>query len=232
MKKTLLFGYFIILLFGYLTVNVMAQTVTLTPTPAPTGTINKDIENLKEKIANKVLEIRKKNNKAVSGFVVSNDGNQMKINNSGEQNQVKFDDTLTKYFQIAGTQKKEIKADDIEKNDYAIVSGVVVDNVITANVVLIDENLLVDSGKITAIDSNNFNIKVLTGDKKTYSLDIETNTKQKLIDIKTLEMGTIGFSKFKEGDTVHFVVKDTNTEKNNNYSALKILVIPQEYFIK
>lgn len=232
MKKTLLFVYLFIWLFGYLTMNVMAQTITLTPSPAPTGAIDKDIENLKEKIANKVLEIRKKNNKAVSGFVVSNDGSQMKIDNNGEQNLVKFDETLTKYFQVVGTQKKEIRADDIEKNDYVIVSGVVVDNVITANVVLIDENLLVDSGKITVVDSDNFNIQVLTSDKKTYSLDIETNTKQSIINIKTLEMEQIGFSKLKEGDTVHFVVKDTNEEKNNHYSALKILVIPQEYFIK
>ena len=52
----------------------------------------------KDKIANKVSEIRKKNNKAISGFVLSNDGNKMKINNNGEENQVKFDDTLTKYL--------------------------------------------------------------------------------------------------------------------------------------
>ncbi|EKE14431.1 MAG: hypothetical protein ACD_12C00509G0001 [uncultured bacterium] len=53
-----------------------------------------------------------------------------------------------------------------------------------------------------------------------------------MINIKTLLKETIGFSKLKEGDTVHFVVKKTGTEKNNEYSAYKILVIPQEYFIK
>jgi hypothetical protein len=42
-----------------------------------------------------------------------------------------------------------------------------------------------------------------------------------------------GFSKIKEGDTVHFVVKKTGEEKElNRYSAQKILVIPQEFFIK
>ena len=36
----------------------------------------------------------------------------------------------------------------------------------------------------------------------------------------------------KEGDTIHFVVKKTGTEKNNTYTAVKILIIPQEYFMK
>ncbi len=232
MKKTLLFNYLIIWLFGYLTINVVAQTPPISASSSPTVVVDKDIQQLKDKIANKVSEIRKKNNKAISGFVLSNDGNKMRINNNGEENQVKFDDTLTKYFKITGAQKKEIKADDIAKNDYAIVSGVVADNIITANVVLIDENFLVDSGKITEINKDNYNIKVLTSDKNTYSLDFETNTKQFMVNIKTLDLERVGFSKVKEGDTVHFVVKKTGEEKNNNYSAIKILIIPQEYFIK
>ena len=134
--------------------------------------------------------------------------------------------------EINRLQKKEIKADDIAKNDYVIVSGVVADNIITANVVLIDENFLVDSGKITEINKDSYNVKVSTSDKNIYSLDIETYTKQYIMNIKTLNLERIGFSKVKEGDTVHFVVKKIFSEKNNNYLAIKILIIPQEYFIK
>ena len=215
---------------------VIAQTPSATTSSSPTIAVDKDILNLKEKVANKVSEIRRKNNKAASGFVISNDGNTMKINNDDIENLVKFDDTLTKYFKILGTQKKEIRADDIKEKDYAIISGIVVDNVITANVVLIDENFLVDSGKITEVNKDNYNLKILASDKNTYSLDIETYTKQFMINIKTLEIERVGFSKIKEGDTVHFVVKKTESPsavgKNNNYSAVKILIIPQEYFIK
>ena len=111
----------------------------------------------------------------------------------------------------------------------------IVDNVITANVVLIDENFLVNSGKITEVDKENYNIKVLTSDKNTYNLNIETYTKQFMVNIKTLGIEGVGFSKIKEGDTVHFVVKKIGNPPaggNNNYSATKILIIPQEYFIK
>jgi len=237
MKKIIQHCYIVSLLFYLLTNSfVIAQTNTLVPSASastsPTVAVDKDIQQLKDKIANKVSEIRKKNNKAISGFVLSNDGNKMKINNNGEENQVKFDDTLTKYFKITGAQKKEIKVDDIKKDDYAIVSGVMADNIITANVVLVDENFLVDSGKITEINKDSYNVKVSTSDKNIYSLDIETYTKQYIMNIKTLNLERIGFSKVKEGDTVHFVVKKIFSEKNNNYLAIKILIIPQEYFIK
>lgn len=235
MKKTKLLGYLAMgCLVTWLAGNIMAQTPSASA--SPTITIDKDIQQLKDKVANKVLEIRKQNNKAVSGFVTNIEGNSIKLSNNGEINQVKLDDTLTKFFKVLGTSKKEIKSSDVVKNDYAIISGVVTDNIITANVVLIDENFLVDSGKITEINKENYNIKVLTSDKNTYSLDIETSTKQYMINIKTLLKETIGFSKLKEGDTVHFVIKKTGSpsadEKNNNYSAYKIFVIPQEYFIK
>src|SRR3989338_8472301 len=184
MKKTLLFSYLIIWLFSYLTINVIAQTPSISASSETLLAVYKDIQLLKDKIANKVSEIRKQNNKAISGFVLNIDGNTMKLSNNGEVNQVKFDNTLTKVFKVLGTTKKEIKTDDIAKNDYVIVSGVVADNVITANVVLIDENFLVDSGKITEVNKETYNIKILTSAKNTFSLDIETSSKQYMLNIK------------------------------------------------
>lgn len=235
MKKIIAYCYSLLLLYCLFTSSiVLAQTPSLSAvaSSSPTVVVDKDIQKLKDKIANKVSEIRKENNKAISGFVLNIEGSTMKLDNTGDVNQVKFDDTLTKAFKVLGTTKKEIKTSDITKGDYAIVSGVVADNVITANVVLIDENFLVDSGKITEINKDTYNIKVLTSDKNTYSLDIETGTKQYMINIKTLVREVIGFSKLKEGDMVHFVVKKTAEQKNNDYSGVKILIIPQEYFIK
>ncbi len=226
-------GFIVSLLYFLLTSSIIvAQTPTSEASTSPTVVVDKDIQQLKDKIANKVSEIRKQNNRAISGFVTNIDGDNMKLSTVGEVKQVKFDDSLTKVFKVLGTTKKEVKKEDVSKNDYVIASGVVSDNIMTANVVLIDENFVADSGKITEINKENFNIKVLTTDKSTYSLDIETTTKQNMINIKTLLLETIGFSKLKEGDTVHFVVKKTGLEKNNNYSATKILIVPQEYFIK
>src|SRR3989338_4826644 len=181
----LVMGCLVTLLIGN---KIMAQTPSTSASSSPTMVVSKDIQQLKDKIASKVSEIRKKNNKAVSGFVVRNDGDKIKINNDGEENEIKFDNTLTKYFKILGTQKKEIKVDDIKKNDYVIVSGVVSDNMITANIVLIDDNFLADSGKITEINKDNYYVKVISSDKNTYSLDIEIYTKLFMVNIKTLDL--------------------------------------------
>jgi hypothetical protein len=88
------------------------------------------------------------------------------------------------------------------------------------------------SGKITDINKDDFSIKVSTTDKDTYTLDIENSTNQTLMDIKTLELDKIGFSKLKEGDTIHFVIKKTGTEKEKRFTAIKLVIIPQEYFQK
>ena len=57
-------------------------------------------------------------------------------------------------------------------------------------------------------------------------------TTQQLMDIKTLELSKVGFSKYKEGDTIHFVFKKIAGAKENRYTALKVVIIPQEYFQK
>ncbi len=140
---------------------------------------------------------------------------------------------MTKFFQVIGATKKEIKQSQIEKGDYIIVTGPVVDKTINANFVYMDDKYLVKNGKITEVDKEAYSIKITTAEKDNFTLDVETSTKQQILNIKTLEVETVGFSKIKEGDTIHFVVIKTGQEKEvNRFPAEKILIIPQEYFIK
>lgn len=235
MKKKI-FSVIILLLTGIviLSSNIFAQTITPVATDSSLITPDKkNIEKLKEKIATKVAELREKNNKAISGFVIDTGDQGIKIKDEKEtEYEIKSDEILTKYYQISGTQLKEIKLSEIKKGFFVIATGVVNDNVINANIVYVDEMFLVKSGKITEVNKENYSLKVVTADKDVYILDIETTTKQQMINIKTLEFERTGFSKIKEGDTVHFVVKKTGEEKNNTYKAVKILIIPQEYFVK
>ncbi len=228
MKKIL---FLTILLFCFFTSLTFAQTITLTP--KPTSNEEKAVENLKEKVASKVEELRKKNNKAIAGFVLEIKDNLIKIKTLNKKDyQVKLDDLLTKYFKITGASQKEIDKNNIEKDDYLIVTGLLNDKEITANSVFIDQPYIVETGKIIEIDKENYNIKVIGSDKTTYTLSIETTTKQQIINIKTLEIERIGFSKLIVGDYVHFVAKTENGKTDNTYSVEKILVVPQEYFLK
>ena len=155
-----------------------------------------------------------------------------------EDIEVKIDPDLTKFYQVSGGQKKEVKSDAVKKGTYIIVTGLIKDKTIEANFIYLDELFVVGSGKVTEVNSQDFFIGVVTIDKENYKLDVETFTKQQMLNIKTLSVETVGFSKIKEGDTIHFVVKKTESnsadaEKElNRFAAQKILIIPQEYFQK
>ena len=233
MKNKLFYGLVILLLIGiFVNHAVIGQTATASPTT--TSSEENAIQDLKEKVANKVAEIRKKNNKAIAGRVTESAGQTIKIETNDKNSfDIKLEEGgLTKYYQITGAQQKEISSTDIEKDDYVIATGVINDKTITANSVFTDQEFLVGSGKISEVDSTNYIVKVVATDKTVYTLSIETFTKQQIINIKSLEMERIGFSKIKEGDSIHFVAKVNGDEKNNEFSVEKILVVPQEYFIK
>lgn len=228
-------SYIILGVLFFSTQSVTAQTSTATPssTTVPTVKVDKEIQNLKDKVANSVAEMRK-DQKAVTGRILSVKGNSLSLkSNSQITYNVEIDNALTKIYQVAGVGRKEIGIEDLEKNNYIIVGGPILDNSITANFIYQDEQFIVGTGQVTEVNKTDFFLKTITSDKDNITLDIETSTKLQILNIKTLEIERSGFTKIKEGDTIHFVYKKTGVETQiNRYSALKILIIPQEHFIK
>lgn len=234
MKKIFLYFYIFIFLIFNLNKIVFSQTASssLEIKISSTSANNKTIENFKEKIANKVAEIKRNNSRAVVGKVfniISDIIKIKKINN--EEYEIRLDEALTKYYKISGVNQKEIKKEEIKKDDYLIVAGLINDKFITANSIFIDQPYIAESGKIVEVDKENYNITILSADKTTYKLSIEDTTKQKILNIKTLDLEKAGFSKIIAGDSIHFVAQDVKDE-NGLYKAEKILIVPQEYFMK
>ncbi|MBI4004697.1 hypothetical protein HY358_01010 [Candidatus Roizmanbacteria bacterium] len=239
--------YLLVIVMGLLSISISipiyAQTKTASLSASPIVTnvatptavlVEKEIQNLKDRIATKVAELRKKNTKAITGVVTDRAGATINMeNNDGDQYKVQVDDTLTKLYLISGSTKKEIKLDYIKKGVYLIVTGPIIENNINANFIYQDEQYIALSGKVTEVNSEEESIKVFTTEKENFTFDIEETTKMQLLDPKTLELETIRISKVKEGDTLHFVTKKTGAEKEKNrYTPQRILIIPQEYFIK
>ncbi len=232
MKKVLT----VIMFFVLITVNAVHAQTNSSPsaTVVPTESAEEEqIQTLKEKIATKVAELRKENLRAISGRVTANEGNTIKITTEDNtQYTIKTDESLTHFFKIEGAGKTEIKQDTIKSGMYIIVDGVLSENTIEANSVYVDVLYLVRVGTIIEVNAADFTIRVVGTDKETYTLDIQTDTRQQLLNTTTLLGERIGFSKIKENDIIHFVVEKTGTEKEpNRYNAVKILVIPQEYFV-
>ncbi len=193
-----------------------------------------EAQTLKEKIASKVAELQQKDQRAVSGTITTISDTAIKIKNVEEITYtVKLDKDLTKVFIIADGDKSEAQLTDLKKGDYIIVSGPIDNRNVTANSIYRDEQFFIGSGKISEINLTDFYIKALTKEKDTYTLDIETSTKKFMLNTKTLEIEATTLAKIKEGDTIHFVYQKTGEEREKNrYSVQKILIIPQEYFIK
>lgn len=217
--------------------DARAQTVSptpdKTPTIAPTNVVTKEVQNLKDKLATKVVQLRKANHKAVSGVVDAVNAKTITIKDAaGKSVQVKVDEVLTKSFRISGTTKKEIKNTDVTKGDYIIITGPVADDTVTANTIYIDEQYIVGSGKITEVNAADFTLSVVSEDKENLTIDVENNTRRLLVDSKTLAKEVIGFTKIKVGDSIHYVLRKTGEEKvKDRYGALRIVIIPQEYFV-
>ncbi len=194
----------------------------------------KEIQNLKEKLASKVAELRSKNDRAYAGEVIGLGKDSLKIRASDNKDyQIKVDSELTKILKIQGTSKKEINFKNLEKGDYLIATGPIDAATVNANYIYVDEQFITSSGKVSEVKASQGFIRVIGIDKETYTLDIENTTKRLLLNIKSLALETTTLAKIKSGDTLHFFVKKTGSEtEKNRYPALKILVIPQEYFIK
>lgn len=195
---------------------------------------DKEIQNLKDKIASKVAELKQLNQKALAGRITKIATASVSIlGNDDKPYNVKNDEALTKIYQISGSTKDEIKLSDLKVGNYIIVTGPVAGSEITANYVYRDQQFLVNSGRITEVNKDDYYLKVITTDKEEFTLDIEAITSQLMLNINNLEVERTGFSKIKEGDTIHFIYQKTGEEKETNrYPAHKILIIAQESLMK
>ncbi|MGB4965574.1 MAG: hypothetical protein WBO77_00490 [Microgenomates group bacterium] len=229
-KKRIIVTSVMFLIAGaILSLQAYAQSPTVKEvTPTKASALDKEVQNLKEKIADKVSEL-KKGGTVIAGTINSIGKDTIEI--TGEANKVykiAIDDTVTSFNQIKGTSKAEIELSDLEKGDYIFVSGPLVESTVTANGIYKDTPYIVGSGQITAVDTDAVSMDIVSTDKTELTIDISGKIKPKIMDSKTLEIERTTLAKIKAGDTIHYVVTSTDDEKT--VSAVSLLVIPQEYF--
>ena len=206
----------------------ISKTVSITPSEP----IDINVQRLKDKIATKVAELRKDSNTVVAGYIEKIEKSAVTVGVAdGKKFTLAYDDTVTKIISLVTGKAQEAEFADLKKGTYVVASGIQVEQVVNASTIYIDKEYAVASGKITDLDAKKFTLNVLTSEKDQYILDVETTTKQTLLDIKTNTAQKAGFSKIKVGDTVHVVFEKTADPKKSQFTALRLLVIPQEFFV-
>ena len=240
-KKVLVASFVMVTIATLIAFNsVYAATVTPIPSvgesdepsvqPTKQSSLDKAVENLKEKIADKVDTLKKNAGTIAAGSITDIKKDTIEIKNTtGHTFKIVIDASLTEAREISGTFEKTIKIADLTKNDYVFVSGPIVENTVTANTIYRDVPFFVGSGQITSVDTSAGTIDLVTTEKEEFTLDIPTKVRPKIMDPKTLEITRTTLAKIKAGDTVHFVSKKS-TEDKKMLSAVTLFVIPQEYF--
>ncbi len=220
-----LYFFIITFLFTLLAIPVYAQTATGTATT--TEDKSQQIEELKDRLATKVAELRQSKRMAAFGTIKSVSISTFVVETKTKDLKIELTDDL-KVFQVLKGKRTELKTENLEKGDVVTVFGEydATLELLQAKVVFIqgiEQTQL--SGTVIETNKKDYTITMETNDKKTYVIDFETTTKTNLWNGQAVEKG--GFSTFVVGDVI-FVTGTDVPKKENRISATRITVIPSQ----
>ena len=213
-----------------LTVTGRIMAAPATPSATPTDATAKQINDLKDRLATKVAQLRQTQRRAIFGTVKSVSVSTITVATATKDIKIELIDEVKviQYLNPGPTgvkgQRTKLTTNDIAKGDTVVVFGdydATVD-ILKANVIIIQNTFPKRiAGTVTAIDKTEFTITVKTNDGQSYIVDIETTTKTFLWDATNgIQKGK--FSKITVGDTVS-VVGPAPAKKENRFSADRIL---------
>lgn len=205
-----------------------SATVKTSPTPTPGESIIdklKQIQDLKEKIATKVAQIREKDKTGIMGTVKKADAGQIILTTlTGEKTVTITDDV--QIFTFKDGKKATSTVRTIKDGSFIAVVGHLTDGkTVAASALYIQSQPDIRiTGKIADIDRTNFTVTVKGKEGETI-VDIEKVTKAFLLDTAKKTFAKSGFSKLAVGATVH-VFGSANEEEKNRISALSVYALP------
>lgn len=217
-----------IVLFAILCLSIVApvahaQIATLSATPTASDKA-KQIEDLKDRLATKVAELRQSQRMAAYGTIKSVSISTFTVETKTKDLKIELTDDI-KIFQVLKGKRTELKTDNLEKGDVVTVFGEYDSTLelLKAKVVFIQgTSPLRIAGTIKEVNKTDYAITIETADKQTYTIDFETTTKTSVWNGSAQEKG--GFSKFTIGDVIH-VTGSAVAKKENRISAGRILTV-------
>lgn len=230
MKK--IFIELIILFFAAASVFAADETASPQPTvsdmPAPTKAVTDKIQELKDRVANRVAALNKEKLAGLTGTVKSISDSALILISNSQEYSIQTDEE-TKVFTIdSNLRKKEVKLSEIEKEKTVTIIGTVNKDEKTAiaRMVVEKEPNVLTIGKVASVSTKEGTVTLLTTEGKTIICDIEINTKSNYYDPQKAALVKIGLSKIEEGSPIH-VFGNKGTEENR-ITALRLLLLPKE----
>jgi len=202
-----------------LTGSVLAQTET-------PGDSSDKIDDLKERLATKVAELRQSAPKAIFGTVSDVGVSNITVDTQQKGVKIELTDDI-RVNQLLKGKRTDLTTDDIDENDVVSVFGdydSTID-ILKASHIFIENKDRPQRihGFIKEIDEDNYQVELEGVDGQMYKVDIETTTDT----MEATNDGTIeesGFSKLETGMFVS-VLGTVDDDDDSLYSADRILVI-------
>lgn len=212
----------LLILLSFLSLLPVAN-VAAAPEATPTANV-KQIEDLKERLATKVAELRQSQRKAIAGTVKAISVSTATIETKTKDVKIELTDDIVIVQYLKGKRTK-LTLDDLAKDDRVVVFGAydATLDILKAKVVFIQAAPAQRAtGTVTAVDAKEFTLTLTSPEGKTVIVDVEKTTKITLWDGQ--KMAKAGFSKIAAGDTLH-VVGTAVPKKEDRVSAARILDI-------
>lgn len=228
MKKQCIILLFFVLLTVSTAVTYAAETspeASASPEPSKNETIKDKIEDLKERLATRVAELRSKNRRAYYGVIKTKEDNNITIVASEREVPMVVDKDTT-YFTLDGAGKKKGSTlKDIKPGQYAAAFGSLDldQKTLIIKVIMAHDIPRKIYGVVKEVDVNEGTFTIASK-SNTYSFDYEITTRCKMSG-KNNELTNCGISKIKPDDRI-FIRANAKDESIDKLKAVRILVLP------
>lgn len=212
---------FAIVLFIYSFIRLFPPVLAATATQSAT---NQKIEDLKDRLATKVAQLRQTSRRAIFGSVKSSSVTSFIVETKTKDVKIELTDEI-KVIQVLKGKRTTLATEDIAKGDVVSVFGQYDTTLDLMKAVVVHIQGEVPervSGTVTTRDENAFTITIVTVQNQTYTIDIEKTTKTLRWDREKKEPVKSGFSKIETDSTVH-VLGSPVPKQEQRLNAARIL---------
>lgn len=228
----------LIIFYPMIASSVLAQTPTLTTaeqnesTPArkpiliPSKQIEK-IQELKERLATRVAQLRLSKKKVLIGKINSLDKPTLTLTALDGPRKIETDEDTTITL-LTDSKTRAITFPDLKKGQSIIVWGTYIQegDTLTAKAIWVKEPPLGLLGTIANVDIKGGTVTLQTlKTNQSYLLDVEVFTKINTLD-KDNKIAKFGFSKIKTGNRAYIYATPSSKKDAAPYTAYRILLLP------
>ena len=195
---------FVVGLFVYFIISLFSVAFAAPSTPSAT---TQKIEDLKERIATKVAQLKTTQRRAVYGTVKAASITSFTVETLTRDLKIELTDDITVIQYLKG-KRTVLTPEDISKGDAVVVFGQfdTTLDLLTARIVFIQGALPEHvAGTVTDRNDKEFTLTVTTPQGQAVIIDIEKTTKTILWDREKKELVKSGFSTITTGSIVHIM---------------------------